>query len=338
MYVKRNVSLKLIFWFGWKNVLIFLVLSSAVVLCYHFFDWQFLSLPFLPISLIGTAAAFYVGFKNSQSYDRLWEARRIWGGIVNDSRNWGIFVKDFVTEIFTGEAISIKELESWHQRLIYRHLAWINVLRIQLRRPQLWEHNPHSEDWIRGQLQQAFGNDDLKIALQQFLPEEEAEKVMGTKNVATQLLVAQSSDLLTLRKANFIDDFRHMELQRLLSYFYNHQGACERIKNFPFPRQYAFFSGVFVWIFILFLPMGLLSEFSKLGDSYIWLTIPATTLIGWFFMTMELVGDYSENPFENLLNDVPMTALCRTIEIDLREMLGETNLPPKVEPIEDILM
>ena len=68
------------------------------------------------------------------------------------------------------------------------------------------------------------------------------------------------------------------------------------------------------------------------------LTIPFSMLISWIFTTMEIVGDTSEDPFENFINDVPMTALCRTIEIDLREMLEETDLPPKVMPEMDILM
>jgi len=135
-----------------------------------------------------------------------------------------------------------------------------------------------------------------------------------------------------------VDDFRHMEMMRVLEEFYNLQGKCERIKNTPFPRQYAFFSKIFTWIFILLLPFGLIGEFAKMGHDLIWLTIPFSVLISWIFITMEIVGDNSEDPFENFANDVPMSALTRTIEIDLREMLGETDLPPKVQAVNDILM
>jgi putative membrane protein len=135
-----------------------------------------------------------------------------------------------------------------------------------------------------------------------------------------------------------IEDFRHMELMHTLEEFYNLQGKCERIKNTPLPRQYSYFSAIFVWIFILIMPFGLVGEFAGMGHNFIWLTVPFYALISWIFITMELVGDNSEDPFENFVNDVPMTALCRTIEIDLRDMLGETDLPEKLKPVNGVLM
>jgi len=89
---------------------------------------------------------------------------------------------------------------------------------------------------------------------------------------------------------------------------------------------------------VLLLPLAMVNEFEKLGDGFLWLTIPFSTVISWIFMTMEIVGDSSEDPFENFINDVPMTALCRNIKIDLREMLGETDLPPRMLPVDGILM
>jgi putative membrane protein len=62
----------------------------------------------------------------------------------------------------------------------------------------------------------------------------------------------------------------------------------------------------------------------------VWLTIPFSLLISWVFFTIEQVGEFTENPFDNAMNDVPLNAICRTIEIDLREMLGETDLPPRI--------
>ena len=104
------------------------------------------------------------------------------------------------------------------------------------------------------------------------------------------------------------------------------------------PSKYAYFSKVFTWIFILMPPLALVMEFEKLGERFIWMVIPFTTIISWVFMTIEMAGDNSEDPFENFINDVPMTALCRNIEIDLREMLGETELPPRIMPQDGILM
>lgn len=112
----------------------------------------------------------------------------------------------------------------------------------------------------------------------------------------------------------------------LITEMYTLQGKCERIKNTPFPRQYAYFSGVFVFIFITLIPFGIVGELAERGSPMIWLTVPISVVISWIFWTMESVGDSSEDPFENFINDVPMNALCRTIEIDLRQMLGETEV------------
>ena len=92
-----------------------------------------------------------------------------------------------------------------------------------------------------------------------------------------------------------------------------------------------------VWVFAAVLPLGLMEKFDKLGLGHLWLTIPFVALVSWVFNTIEVVGHTSENPFENDIYDVPMTAICRSIKIDLRELLGETNLPPKAEPIDDVL-
>lgn len=82
----------------------------------------------------------------------------------------------------------------------------------------------------------------------------------------------------------------------------------------------------------------MLNEFQKLGDVMVWLTIPFSAIVGWIFMAMEKVGESTENPFEGGANDVPITAMTRTIEIDLREMLDEKELPPALMPVNNILM
>ena len=158
------------------------------------------------------------------------------------------------------------------------------------------------------------------------------------KNSATQLIDLQSQHLKELRSENLIDDFRHMGLQKIMNDFYDHQGKCERIKKFPLPRQYGGVSAIFVGIFIFLLPFGMVSEFSRVSEWGFLLSIPFSILIAWVYLIMELVGDYSENPFEGLGNDIPMYSLCRTIEIDLLEMLDEANLPKGIEAKNGVLM
>ena len=117
----------------------------------------------------------------------------------------------------------------------------------------------------------------------------------------------------------------------VLKSFYNLQGKNERIKKFPLPRMYANISRYFIGIFIMLLPFSMIPELQKVGNWGFWISIPVTALIGWIYVMMELVGDYTENPFGGMVNDIPMLSLCRTIEIDLREMLGETDLPENIK-------
>ena len=135
-----------------------------------------------------------------------------------------------------------------------------------------------------------------------------------------------------------IENFRYIELTKRLADLYDHQGKCERIKNFPYPRQFASINLFFIWLFVIMLPFGMLNEFQKIGENYIWLTIPFTIIVGWVFTSMEKVGESTENPFEGNPNDVPITAMSRTIEIDLKDMLDQTDLPKPLTPVNNILM
>jgi putative membrane protein len=346
MYVKKNFGLKSILRFSGAHIIWISVWAALVASVYQFTSLKaWLVIPWLPLSVIGTAVAFYVGFKNNSAYDRLWEARKIWGAIVNESRTWGTITKAFISNQFKSENLSETELHAYHKKLIYRQIGWLYALRSQLLISTQWEHI--NQWWhVRRAAKKRMANfgvglycDDVaEKQLRQFLPADEWERLINYKNTATQIIDQQSQDLKELREKDLIDDFRHMEMQKLLANFYTFQGQCERIKKFPLPRQYGSMSLVFVGIFIFLLPLGMVSEFAKLGEFGVWLSIPFTVLVGWVYVMMELIGDYSENPFEGLGNDIPMLSLCRTIEIDLREMLGETELPEAIQPIKDVLM
>ncbi len=305
--------------------------------------WMFI--PWLPVSIIGTAVAFYVGFKNNSAYDRMWEARKIWGAIVNSSRSWASIVSNFTTNQHNPNPIKESEIKAWHKKLIFRHIAWLYALRSQLLIATPWEHS--NQRGFTGSFarryQRLFGvglvDDEVtRIELKNFLGASEHDQLIAAKNTATQIIFKQGEDLKKLRELNLIDDFRHMEMQKVLNDFYDHQGKCERIKKFPLPRQYANMSFNFVCIFIFLMPFGLVPEFAKFGDIGIWMSIPFLVIVGWLYVVMEIVGDYSENPFQGMANDIPMLSLCRTIEIDLLEMLGETDLPAPIEAKKGILM
>lgn len=345
MIADKQIPVRRILRWTGPNILILLVWATATACIYRFADLTWLTIPWLPLSLIGTAVAFYVGFKNNSAYDRMWEARKIWGAIVNSSRAWGTYVRTFTTAQFATQPVTRAELTQIHRRLIYRHIAWLYTLRSQLLLPTEWEHVAQrgAVGKTAARYQREFGvgliDDEItKDELHQFLPPDEYEQVIMYRNSATQLIDRQGLELVELRERGLIEDFRHMELQKLLAEFYAHQGKCERIKKFPLPRQYANSGSTFVRLFLLLLPFGMASEFAKLGEYGVWWSIPFTVLVGWVFHVMESVGDYSENPFQGMANDIPMHSLCRTVEIDLREMLGETELPPAVTSKNGILM
>lgn len=348
MLVKKNINLKGIIAFSWFHMIWLTLWAVLMATFYANFNFEWMKIPWLPLSIMGTAVAFYIGFKNNSAYDRVWEARKIWGAIVNSSRMWGANTRAFITHQFREESLSESALNTIHQRLIYRHIAWLYVLRDQLLIPTQWEHLRDSRTGLARRFFDArknhfgigmLGTQVTKDQLKLLLAQEEHDRVINYKNTATQLIDIQSQELKQLREEGLIDDFRHMRLQRLLNDFYTHQGKCERIKKFPLPRQYASMSFVFVSIFIFLLPFGLIPAFQELSPHWgHWISIPFVALVGWVYIIMELIGDYSENPFEGLGNDIPMLALTRTIEIDLREMLGETDLPPAIEPVNNVLL
>ena len=152
--------------------------------------------------------------------------------------------------------------------------------------------------------------------------------VLSKINPAAHLLGEQSRDLAALRLSHLIDGFAHVHLQELLQEMMTQQGKAERIKNFPFPRQYATVNTYFAWLFVFLIPMGMLTTFGELSAPYaLWLTIPFSTLVSWVFLSADRIGDWSENPFEGLAHDVPITSMSRGIERDIRQLLDEQDLP-----------
>jgi len=345
MWVRKTFTVMNVLRFSGKQLIwisLWCILVTILHVIFHDF-WP--QIPWLPISIIGTAVAFYVGFKNNQSYDRMWEARKIWGAIINSSRAWGSAVDVFISNHFTESKKSSGEIYAIKKKLIYRHIAWLYALRSQLLIPTPWEHISQGKKMKKEteKRMQRYGvgllnDEDTKIKLSDFLPPEEQERLINYRNTATQIINQQARDLKDLREKDLIEDFRHMEMQNLLNDFYVHQGKAERIKKFPLPRQYAHSSLIFVVIFIMLLPLGMVTEFHKLGAYGPWISIPFSIVVSWVFMMMELVGDYSENPFEGLGNDIPMLSLCRVIEIDLKEMMEETDIPQPVKASNGVLM
>lgn len=335
MYIKRHLSPLLVYLFTWRLILISLTTGIIAYLVYQYLDWKWVAIPWLPVSLIGTATAFYVGFKNNQSYDRGWEARKIWGSITNLSRAFASSVKAYVSNDFKAEPVPQEQLDREIHSLVYRHIGWLYVLKHSMDQRTAWEHEDIASKRQRRNLHK--NREPYEAEIERYLSREDIAWIGHRKNAAAQLLDRQSQHLARLRREGLLDDFRHMDLQQFITNLYAEQGGSERIKNTPFPRQYATSSTIFIVIFMILLPFGMISEFLKLGDSMLWLLIPFNVIVTWVFALMEYTGDISENPFEGLICDVPLRHIVRNIEIDLRDMLEHTGLPEKVPPVYGIL-
>jgi putative membrane protein len=303
---------------------------------YQYMQWSWVAIPWVPVSLIGTAVAFYVGFKNNQSYDRGWEARIVWGAITNLSRAFGAALRAFVTNGSSPE-VSNEQVRSEVRCLIYRHLAWLHSLKHAMRQRTAWEHKHAASRRQREYFAKRIDFSSFDLEVSPCLSAEEMDWIKNKKNAATHLLDKQSQHLAELKAQGLLTELRHLELQRLITDLFAEQGKSERIKNSPLPRQYSTSSAIFIVIFTLLLPFGMLNEFEKLGGSFIWLMVPFNLIVSWVFSLMEYTGDYSENPFEGLINDVPIYSIVRNIEIDLKEMMGEKELPERMQPQYDVL-
>lgn len=340
MHAGKKFTIREVLFWTRKDIFFLLFIAFIPTFCYAVLDLKFLSIPWLPIALLGTAVAFMVGFKNNASYERMWEARKAWGAIVNASRSWGIMVRDYISNKHAIQPLSEKELETIRLQLIHRHFAWLTALRFQLRESRVWEaiNKKHNQEYRNRWFRVEEHNGTMETELHKYLPPEDIKQIMPKSNKAAQIIALQSAQLKELLDKGLIEDFRHMELEKLLLEFYNQQGVSERIKNFPYPRQFATLNLYFIKIFIILLPLGMLQEFEKMGGNWIWLSVPFSALSAWIFTTMERIGESTESPFEGSANDVPITAMSRAIEIDLREMYNETTIPAPLKPENNILL
>ncbi|WP_422105864.1 bestrophin family protein [Winogradskyella sp.] len=334
---KRYSVIEMALWSRWES-LIYLIYAGIITVLYEVLDFTFLHVPWTPVALIGTAVAFMVGFQNNSAYGRIWEARKIWGAIVNTSRTWGMKVQDMVTIGHSEVSISEEELKSHKKTLIYRHIAWMTALRYAMRQRKSWEAQHKAmtnREWARA-IHTPEEISSLEDNLMLYLSKEEKDYVLSKSNKQTALLYLQSKHIRILKEKGLIWGFAFLELENVLEELFTHQGKTERIKNFPYPRQYASLAYYLTRTFVVLLPFGIIPEFSEIGVEmmdkfprvskyFIWLGVPFCAIVSWAFHIMERMARIGENPFEGMPNDVPISTISRGIEIDLRQMLDENR-------------
>ncbi len=282
--------------------LIFLFLYDIAVVAAYKLGWQWVSLPHVPLTLFGGAIGVIVGFRNNSSYGRWWEARTLWGSIVNNSRS---LARQVVSVVHADESRDKPALDAMRHKIVYYQTAYVHALRQQLRGLEPWEE------------------------LRRILPEE-CDSLGGHKNVPLELQRRIGLCLKACRDKGWLDALHWSAMDGSLNDLADAQGGAERIKNTPMPKQYDFFPQLFVQIYCLLLPLALVANmgiFTPLGS----------TLVGFMFLALDKIGRDLEDPFDNTIYDVPLTSICATIEINLRQLLGERNLPTPVDAVHGVV-
>ena len=297
MLIVQNIRLSRILRNTWQVDIIMIISCTAAYLLRTFLFKHHFEVPAIIPTVLGTAIAFFVGFNNNQSYDRWWEARKIWGGLVNDSRSWARSVTSYLTQ----NEMSDEEFDELKKRMVNRHIAFLYALKANLR---------------------SATDETYHLYLDQH---EDIETNLYT-NVPNAILNLQSWELEQLSRKGMIDGFRFMEMNQLIVKFCDGMGMSERIKNTIFPTTYNYFTKIFIWLFVVSLTL-VISQYAG----------PASIFLGWLvgfvYVSTQINGMSLVNPFENNSSAIPLNQITRGIEINLLEMIGAKDIPDPVKPI-----
>ncbi len=271
---------------GW-SVFWLLLWDIAVTVDYMIFVDQRAQLPNIPLTLIGSALIVLTSFRNTSAYQRWWEARTLWGGMVNSSRS---FARQALTLIDDGD----EHFNAIKTVLIERHLAYVRCLACQL------------------------SGDPLPKEVRTYLGKEEWAMRKETNNFANAIISGSSSLIALEYRAGRLDSIRLERLEATFVDMSNWQGGMERIANTPLPYPYVNFPRLFVFLFCVLMPIGLV-------ESLEWYTPLASTVVGFMFLALEKVGTDLQSPFQRSRHQITMGTICNTIEGNLRTMLRDAR-------------
>jgi putative membrane protein len=300
MYTKFKLPFKVWVVHIWKPVTLVTLYSGLVYILFTKLGYEAIAIPLSIPTLLGTAISIFLGFRNNSAYDRWWEARKVWGAIVNDSRTLIRQAMGFISDDFSDKKAVIESIAS-------KRSAWCYALKNSLRKlpidPELEKH----------------------------LTPEETMFLKGHDNIPNGILALEERQIASVFEQGAIDANRFVALDDTLRRLCDAMGKCERIKNTVFPVQYSYFARLSIYIFAALLPFGLVQAVGIFA-------IPITLFVVFIFFMLELVARFLQDPFENRPNDISMTAISRTIEINLLQLIGEDDVPEKIEDENNILM
>ncbi len=289
----------------WRTLLTVFIVSIIVVLIdrHHQALLQQIAVPEMTVTVLGAALSILLVFRTNSAYGRWWEARTLWGGLVNSSRS---LARQAVSFAQGGTDAGEASGQSFTRTLIYRQIAFVHATRCALRRQ------------------------NILTEISSFLDAATVAQLETQVNIPAALLNVMGVQVTEASSAGVLDEWRLQRLDSTFTDLSNILGACERIKNTPLPRQYDFYPELFIKFYCIVLPVIIV------GDTKLF-TPMVTLLVSFVFLVLNRIGKNLEDPFENQPYDVPLTALSRTIEINLRQALGETDLPPAIQPVHGVL-
>lgn len=285
------------------RVLAIAALSCCVVFLLRRGSLHFGALTVAPLSLLGLALSIFLGFRNSACYERWWEARKQWGLLIIELRT---FSRELVA-LLDDSVDSVPERgRALAGRSVRRGIAFAHALAAHLR-----------------------GHDAMPW-VERFLDTEESRRVGRSENVPDALLREGSAELAVLRRQGRLEDIPWQALNERLHALSGVQAACERIRLTPLPFAYTLLLHRTAYLFCLILPFGL-------ADVLGWLTPVLAAIVAYTFFGLDVLGDELEDPFGEELNDLPLLAMARTVEINLLEALGEP-VPEPLKPDDYVLL
>jgi putative membrane protein len=302
MFVDFRGSIWGLIGWQWKAVLFFSLASTAIVVAEHFLPRYIdeILLPITPVAVVGGAIGIFVSFRTNSAYDRWWEGRKLWGRLINSSRHFATQVLTYLPLPEHGAEQEPPVPSELQLGLIRRHIAYVHALRALLR-------------------SESLARDGDFMA---FLSDKEAERTIAESNPTHALLHTQMRLLVAESDAGRLDARRLQSFDETIRALLDIQGGCERIKKTPFPRSYGFIAERLIMAYGLLLPLGLVGNIHNE-----WIAIPLTILVCLSFALISEVGRVLEDPFTNFWPALPLSALSKTIEINLRQRLGDADLP-----------
>jgi putative membrane protein len=303
MIVPRGRQITRMLQYVGRPLLLLVIYDLAVVAAYKIMHWNWVALPHIPLALYGSAIGIIASFRNQSSYGRWWEARTLWGAIVNNSRS---LARQVTTVMLPKSEEEVDDLKTMQRRLVHHQIAYVHALRQSLRGQSSWDE------------------------LTPLLDPSEISALRQEKNIPLAIQQRMGLLLRECQVREWINIAQWRALDSSLDDLIDAQGGVERIKKTPMPKQYDYFPQLFIHIYCMLLPLALVTSMG-------WFTPLGSTLVGFMFLALDKIGRDLEDPFENTIYDVPLTSITTTIDINLRQLLGETTLPPETMPIEGVL-